>query len=122
MVFGGGWRDAILGAVCGTVLALLLRLLEKWRANFFFVNLIGSMLVASIALTALRWGAPVHTDKVIIGTLMNLVPGVALTNFMRDLMAGDFIAGMLKLTEALLIATAIALGTGITVWLMRMPV
>ena len=33
-----------------------------------------------------------------------------------------FIAGMLKLTEALLIATAIALGTGVSFWLLRAPV
>ena len=52
---------------------------------------------------------------------MLLVPGVALTNFMRDLMAEDFISGMLKLTEALLVAAAIALGTGVAVWLLRIP-
>ena len=121
LLFGGEWRDAVLAALCGAALKPLLRLMEGWRANFFFANLMGSALVAALALTSFRLGVPVHTDKVIIGTLMNLVPGVALTNFMRDLMAGDFIAGMLKLTEALLIATAIALGTGVSVWLLRMP-
>ena len=80
-----------------------------------------SALAAALALTAFRLGMPVHTDKVIIGALMLLVPGVALTNFMRDLMAEDFISGMLKLTEALLVAAAIALGTGVAVWLLRIP-
>ena len=122
LLFGGGGLDALLAAFCGAALKPLVRLMENWKANFFFVNVTGSALVAAIALGAMRLGMPVQADKVIIGTLMNLVPGVALTNFMRDLMAGDFIAGMLKLTEALLIATAIALGTGVSFWLLRAPV
>lgn len=44
---------------------------------------------------------------------MSLTPGVALTNSMREFMAGDMVSGVSRLTEALLIATAIALSTGI---------
>ena len=43
---------------------------------------------------------------------MILVPGIAFTNAMRDIMAGDLTSGVNKVVEALLIATAIALGTG----------
>ena len=38
------------------------------------------------------------------------MPGIAITNVMRDIIGGDLIAGLTKLTESLLIATAIALG------------
>ncbi|MDD3931566.1 MAG: threonine/serine exporter family protein, partial [Eubacteriales bacterium] len=55
-----------------------------------------------------------QVDLIIIGTLMNLVPGVAITNSMRDIIAGDFVSGLTKLTEAVIIAVAIALGTGLT--------
>ena len=43
---------------------------------------------------------------------MSLVPGVAITNSIRDVIAGDLMAGMMKAVEALLIALALALGTG----------
>lgn len=122
LMFGGDIVDALIAAVGGALLRLLVWLLESWNANFFFVKIIGSMLGAAIPLLIFRMGFPVHTDKIIIGTLMNLVPGVALTNFMRDLMAEDFVSGLMKLTEALLIATGMALGTGIAVWLFRVPV
>jgi uncharacterized membrane protein YjjP (DUF1212 family) len=59
-------------------------------------------------------------DKVIIGTLMNLVPGVAITTSMQDIIAGDLIAGQAKLVEALMTATAIALGTGSALALLRL--
>ena len=68
LLFGGEWRDAVLAALCGAALKPLLRLMEGWRANFFFANLMGSALVAALALTSFRLGVPVHTDKVIIGT------------------------------------------------------
>ena len=54
-----------------------------------------------------------QVDKIIIGLVMTLVPGVAITNSVRDVIAGDFIAGQTKMTEALLTATSIAIGTGI---------
>ena len=44
---------------------------------------------------------------------MTLVPGVMITNFMREIIVGDWLTGITKLVEALLIAGAIALGTGI---------
>ena len=44
---------------------------------------------------------------------MNLVPGVPFTNALRDIIAGDLIAGLTRLTEALLTALAMALGAGI---------
>mgnify|MGYP002411734172 CR=1 FL=1 len=50
---------------------------------------------------------------------MNLVPGVALTNSMRDLIGGDLIAGLLRLAEALLIAFVLAMGVGFAMLLYR---
>ena len=44
--------------------------------------------------------------------VMALVPGVALTNCMRDFISGDFISGIYTLTEAVLIAVGMAVGAG----------
>ncbi len=44
---------------------------------------------------------------------MTLVPGVALTNGIRDLISGELIAGSAKMMEALFIAIALAFGVGI---------
>ena len=50
---------------------------------------------------------------------MNLVPGVVLTNVMRDMIAGDLVAGLTKLAQALITAPGIALGTGVAISLGR---
>ena len=50
-------------------------------------------------------------DKIIIGSVMPLVPGLLITNAVRDLMSGHLVSGMSKGAEALL--TALAIGGGI---------
>ena len=51
---------------------------------------------------------------------MTLVPGITITTFMRDIMAGDLVAGLQRLTESLLVATAIALGVGLVLMAPRL--
>jgi uncharacterized membrane protein YjjP (DUF1212 family) len=40
------------------------------------------------------------------------VPGIAITSFMRDILSADYLSGMLRFVESLLVAMAIALGVG----------
>ena len=42
--------------------------------------------------------------------IMTLIPGIGLTNALRDLFTGDSIAGLLRSIEAVLTALAIAAG------------
>lgn len=44
---------------------------------------------------------------------MLLVPGLAITNAIRDTISGDLVSGISRAVEAFLIAIAIAAGTGI---------
>ena len=43
---------------------------------------------------------------------MLLVPGLAITNAIRDTMSGDLVSGLTRAAEAFLIAISIATGTG----------
>ncbi len=113
LLFGGAWVDAAAAALCGMVTKPLLDQLDRFQTNPFFVNIIGGFLIAATALLTVHAGLAKDLDLVIIGTVMNLVPGLAITNSMRDIIAGDLVAGLTKLTEALIIGTAIALGTGL---------
>ena len=50
-------------------------------------------------------------DSSIIGALMILVPGLLITNSMRDIIYGDTNSGINRIVQVLLSAFAIALGT-----------
>ena len=61
-----------------------------------------------------------HQDTIIAGAYMALLPGLAFTTAMRDIMAGDMLSGLTKAAEGILIAVAIVLGTGAAIGLVRM--
>ena len=53
-----------------------------------------------------------NSDAVIIGTLMILMPGLIFTNAMRDIIFGDTNSGVNRIVQMIMIASAIAMGTG----------
>lgn len=61
----------------------------------------------------MKLGIGIDLDKIIIGSVMPLVPGLHITNAVRDLMAGHLVAGLSKGAEAFL--TAFAIGSGIAI-------
>ena len=113
LFFGGMWMDALCGGLCGVAIWLCLFFTGRLGANVFFKTVAGGAVSALLALALDRLGLSRNVDLVIIGALMALVPGVAITNAMRDIMAGDMVAGISKGAEALLIGAAIALGTAL---------
>ncbi|MFU0832369.1 MAG: Threonine/serine exporter [Oscillospiraceae bacterium] len=120
LFFGGTLSDAVVAFFCGAAIRLTSRFLEQFHVNSFFVYIASSFIAAVVALTAANFDFSLSYDKIIIGSLMNLVPGIAITNFMRDIIAGDMIAGLLRLTESILVATAIAIGAGMALTASRM--
>ena len=115
MLFGGTLLDAVGSGVCGLLVGLVNRFMNKLGANQFFQTMAAAfpMALLAYALGALGW---VHNpDCITIGALMLLVPGLLITNAMRDIIYGDTNSGINRLVQVLLIAAAIALGTG-TAW------
>lgn len=49
-------------------------------------------------------------DIVVVGGVMPLVPGVAITNAIRDVIAGDLLSGLSRGLEAALTAVAVSMG------------
>lgn len=110
LFFGGNLRDGVFALFVGAAIALLGKWFAAMDANSFFITMFSSALVAVLAVGGAALGLADHTDKVIIGTLMNLVPGIAITGSMQDIIAGDIITGMMRMTEAFLTAVGIAVG------------
>ena len=100
LFFGGSFSDAILSALVGAFLRLSVRITEKIGLNMVFSNIILSFLASSLAYLLVLSGIGISADKIIIGNIMMLIPGIALTNSVRDLIGGDIIAGTLRFSEA----------------------
>ena len=120
LFYGGTPADGLCGGLCGMVIGLCMALMTRLGANLFFRTIAGGAASALAAVALTRLGVGQNQDLIIIGALMALVPGIAMTNAMRDIMAGDMVAGISKAAEALLIGAAIALGTALALGLTRM--
>lgn len=109
--FGGNFFDANISAVIGIVVNTIKYFSEKLRLNLVILNIISSFVISILAfffVIQLKFGDSI--DKIIIGNIMPLIPGIALTNSMRDIIIGDTISGSLRFFEACLIALAISGG------------
>ena len=65
------------------------------------------------------WGLKLHSDIIMIGTIMNVIPGVAFTNSLRDLLGGDLMTGILRFSEVLIDTVAIAGGYAMSLLLFK---
>lgn len=113
LFFGGTALDAAAAGLCGALIGLVQWGMDRLEANMVLKTIAAAAASALLALGLVAVGFGHNSDLVTIGALMHLVPGVALTNAVRDLMVGDMISGISKLGEAVLIAVAIALGTAV---------
>ena len=119
LFFGGSLGDAACTFAVGALMKVLTEGMRRLRSNPFFSSLVCALLGTGAAhLFALALPG-LHADKIVIGMLMTLVPGIIFTNAMRDFMAGDCIAGMIKLTEAILIGAGIAVGVSVSLAALR---
>lgn len=119
LFFGGTLADALCSGLCGTAISLVQSGMNRLGTNQFFQVIGGGFVSALLAVVLTVMGLGEHAHLIIIGALMTLVPGVLLTNFMRDIMGGDMVSGLVKLSEALLTAGGIALGTALALSLTR---
>ena len=111
-LFGGNLLDAVTSFFIGVLLQLFRDSLNQNKNSKFITNILGSALVTLLALDTMRLGAPTHYDKVIIGGIMPLVPGIALTTSIRDFFNGDYLSGIIHMIDAVLTAFSIAVGVG----------
>lgn len=108
------------GILSDAFVAFFITIMQQWllhRGKFtdspFLFSGIGGVITALLALLSVYAGVGSSLDLIIIGSIMPLVPGIAITNAVRDSLAGDLISGIARGAEAILIATSIAAGIGI---------
>lgn len=114
LFFGGTWLDAVAAFLAGGVLALFITLGKQFKMASFIMNCMACAGMSFLCVLLKDSFMPaIDTDIVIISALMPVVPGVAITNAVRDTLQGDYISGSARTLEAFLKAAAIALGVGI---------
>ncbi len=112
LLFGGGPLDFCFASLIGAASYLVSWVLSLYSINFFVRGFCCCALAAFLALSAASAVPDTNYNAIIIGSLMIFVPGVAITNSIRDFLSGDMLSGLARATEAALIAISLAAGVG----------
>lgn len=110
LFFGGNITEMAVSLFVGAAVRFGILLSDKTVNNKMFSKFFSAFIATLLAFVSVKTGIINSVDKVIIGNIMSLIPGIGLTNALRDLFAGDSIAGLLRSIEAVLTALAIAAG------------
>lgn len=108
--FGGNYMDAFVGSFFGLLIVYMQDKVAPICANTVVFNLLASFVSGTGTLLIAKVMPYLHPDKIMIGEIMILIPGIAITNAIRDVLVGDTISGFLRLIESVLFATAMACG------------
>lgn len=116
ILFGGNIRDFLATILVGTLYGCFTILTDRLAAISFIKDLLCSALIGFFSLL-LTHVIPLaeHMDLVIAGSIMPLVPGLAITNAIRDTLYGDYLSGLARALEACITAIVIAGGASIVI-------
>ena len=115
ILFGGSAPEFFVALMTGVVVAGLNTFFSSKKANGFITSLVLGVVAALIAISASFLFTDFRYDLVIIGSIMPLLPGIAMTVAFRDSIRGDLISGVSRILEAIVLAIAIASGVGIVI-------
>lgn len=115
MFFGGTLLDALASIPIAAVLFLADALVKRKGSNKLLYTFVASLAAGSLAMLFVKLGFGDHADKIMIGNIMVLIPGLAFTNSLREMLCGDTMSGFMRFLEALLISLAIALGFAVPI-------
>ena len=116
-LFGGTLADMPVAAVAGLLEALVCQQFARHGINRIFTDIVAAFCGTIWAIAVQAVVPAVNANAAIIGALMVLTPGVALTMGVRDILNGDYLSGSIRLLDALLIAGSIAGGV-VLGWIM----
>lgn len=110
VLFGGGLLDALAAFIVGLLLWAMIIPMGKLGISKVLVNLLGGAFASLLCYGLSLLGMGDNLANMMIGALIPLIPGVPFLNGITDLANEDYIAGITKLLDAVLVFIGIAAG------------
>ncbi|USS86223.1 threonine/serine exporter family protein [Fructilactobacillus cliffordii] len=118
VVFNNDIPDFFITSLVGMFGWLIFREVSTRVHASFISEFVAAMSIGAMAIYAVKFGLGQSVDNIIIGAVMPLVPGVPITNAVRDLISGNLISGPARGIEALICACALGFGVSLAlIWL-----
>lgn len=79
----------------------------------FFEYFASGVAAGALSTLAIKLFPFMDLYRIIIASIIILLPGLAITNAMKDALYGDIVSSMFRLTEAVFVAAAVGVGVAI---------
>lgn len=113
-LLGGTPMEAFVAIFVGCAVFAWSLFAGKHGISKILVHIVGGIIIASMALAAMQIPAfgNLRMEGIVTGGIMPLVPGLAFVNAIRDLADSDYLAGTVKMIDAVMVFVYIAIGVG----------
>lgn len=111
LMFGCSLAQALCAFAIGFLLRAVLLWIGRLNLNSFIVSAISGSFISVLCELSHVLGLVPQSVEMLAAVLMQVVPGLALVNAIRDLMAGDLMAGTARLVDAFMVATGLSVGS-----------
>ncbi len=125
ILVGGNAVGFALTFITSFILYYFMAFLERFAVARIMVNVMGAMFVSTLALFIVKIlqiaapGVPVNFSNVIIGSIMQLVPGMSLTTAVREVLNTDYLSGVIRLIDVITLGFGIAFGVAASLWIFQ---
>lgn len=109
-VFGGGFMDCAAAMLVGALLYVFVLFVSGRYMSKIVGGISNALIATALCIISWRIGFGSSLSNIIIGAVMPLIPGVPFVNGVRDLANSDYLAGLTRLTDAMLGFFCISLG------------
>lgn len=118
--FRGGWPEIVLAAFGGLLLGFLRSLLLRWPRTRLLVDFLGGLVAGALAWSATAIDPRLSREVLVLSMVILLVPGMALTSGLQELVHKDLVSGASRLMEAMMTFLSILCGIAAIVGLERL--
>ncbi|ACL75872.1 threonine/serine exporter family protein [Ruminiclostridium cellulolyticum] len=110
LFFKGTVPDAIVALMISLGIYFILQKIDEVGFFQFLQFFLSGFLIGALSITVQYILPFIHKDNVITGAIIVLLPGVSLTNAIKDILYGDYVSGLAQFGETVLIIIAMSAG------------
>ena len=118
--FRGGWGEIILAALGGLLLGLLRSWLRRAPRTSLLIEFLGGLVTGGVAWIATTIEPRLSREVLVLSLVILLVPGMALTSGLQELVQKNLISGAGRLMEAMMTFLSILCGIAAVVGIERL--
>lgn len=114
LIFKGSVNEGLAAFLISLVIYTVKEQVAKAGFFQFFEFFVSGVIAGALSFAASAVFTELNIYKIIIGAIMILVPGVAMTNGIKDALYGDTVSSLYRISEAVFISVAVGAGVGLS--------